>query len=266
LCVHGDSPLTAKWRWRRLRKQLSPQNFSPQNAVIALVVLGIVIFAIVDAIKKGYISKNTGIYIVCFVPAVILHEVSHGVVALWCGDDTAKRAGRLTLNPIKHIDPFGSILLPIIAVLTVHIPFGYAKPVPVSINRLRSPRNQAVLVGLAGPATNILLACIGGIYLHFSDPFVLASAQEFSMSTAQNFALDFGLVNIWLAAFNLIPIPPLDGSSVLERLLPERVLPQYYQMRFAFMVLVMLFVITDQGLISSILNHFTVWFLEIFTG
>src|SRR3989449_11424100 len=100
-------------------------------------------------------SETTVILVLSLIPSVILHEVSHGVVALWFGDDTAKRAGRLTLNPVAHIDPFGTIILPLILILTTGAGFGYAKPVPVNPRNLRNPRDQSVLVSLAGPAVNI---------------------------------------------------------------------------------------------------------------
>jgi Zn-dependent protease len=245
-------------------------NLSLPNIVISAAVLGIVVFAGVAAVQRHYLSENTGIFLACFVPAVILHEVSHGVVALWCGDDTAKRAGRLTLNPLRHIDPFGSIILPIVLTLTTGFPFGYAKPVPVNLSRLRRPRDDAVLVGLVGPFTNIALAAIGGLALHllhtglYVQGGLLYRNSPAPLSVGDLFALNFGLVNIVLAVFNLIPIPPLDGSALLERLLPARVLPQYYQLRFAFMVVVLVFVFYAHGPVDSLFNHFENWYVQIF--
>ncbi|MDA8266313.1 MAG: site-2 protease family protein [Actinomycetota bacterium] len=250
-------------RWRRVRA-----SFSLPNAVITVAIIGIVIFAGVLAVKRQYLTENTAIFLACFVPAVILHEVSHGVVALWCGDDTAKRAGRLTLNPIRHIDPFGSIILPIVMTITAGFPFGYAKPVPVNLSRLRRPRDDAVLVGLAGPATNLILAALSGVVLHFlSTGIEVIGGVAYSthpLGVGDNFAIDFGVVNILLAVFNLIPIPPLDGSALLERMLPAQVLPQYYRLRFAFMIVVLIVVLYARGPVGSILNHFEVWYLQIF--
>ena len=163
-------------------------------------------------IRHHVIDQDTLIFILAIIPAVILHEVSHGVVALWCGDDTAKRAGRLTLNPIKHIDPVGTIIVPVVLALTHGPVFAWAKPVPVSVNRLRHPRNQSVLVALAGPATNIILASIAGVILHE----LLVHAQT---GLVAQIVFEFGVVNVFLAVFNLIPIPPLDGSALIERLL-----------------------------------------------
>ena len=109
-----------------------------------------------------HLDEQTVIFFGCLVVAVILHEISHGVVALWFGDDTAKRAGRLTLNPIPHIDPFGSIILPAMGALTGLPVLGWAKPVPVNPARLRNPRRDMLFVSLAGPATNFLLMVGGG--------------------------------------------------------------------------------------------------------
>lgn len=249
-------------RWHRLRT-----GFSLPNAIISAAILGIVVFAGVLAVKRHYLTENTAIFLACFVPAVILHEVSHGVVALWCGDDTAKRAGRLTLNPLRHVDPFGSIVLPIVMTLTAGFPFGYAKPVPVNLSRLRRPRDDAVLVGLAGPATNIVLAAASGVVLHFlhSGVEVIGGAAYLThpLSVGDNFAIDFGVVNILLAVFNLIPIPPLDGSALLERLLPAQLLPQYYRLRFAFMIVVLIVVLYARGPMNSVLGHFEVWYLQL---
>lgn len=157
-------------------------------------------------------------------PSVILHEVAHGWVALAFGDDTAKRAGRLTLNPIAHIDPFGSIILPLLLAVTGAPPFGWAKPVPVNPSRLRSPRNQGLLVSLAGPATNIVLAVIAAVVLRR----VVGLTGN---SWPTRIVFSFGYLNVILAAFNLIPLPPLDGSALIERVLPRAWWPRWAQLR-----------------------------------
>src|SRR5882757_3551667 len=105
-------------------------------------------------------DRETVVFFVALVASIILHEISHGVVALWCGDDTAKRAGRLTLNPLPHIDPFGSLLLPAMGALSGLPVFGYAKPVPVNPALMRHPRRDMVFVGLAGPTSNLTLMAI----------------------------------------------------------------------------------------------------------
>ena len=157
------------------------------------------------------------LFLVVLVPSVILHEVAHGLVALRFGDDTARQAGRLTLNPVSHIDPFGTVILPALLVFTTGTAFGYARPVPVTTSRLRRPRDHGLLVSLAGPATNIVLAVVAALVLRAllpdGDPLVL------------DLIFRFGIINAVLAAFNLLPVPPLDGSAVVERVLPRRMLP-----------------------------------------
>jgi Zn-dependent protease len=173
---------------------------------------------------------TTEIIIFCvMVPSIVLHEVSHGYVANAFGDDTAKRAGRLTLNPVPHVDPVGTLLVPALLSLGSVGFFGWAKPVPVNVGRLRSPRNQGVLVSLAGPAVNAALAAIFGVlFVQFVRPGVLSSG---TFSTGARVVFYASLVNVGLCAFNLIPVPPLDGSVVFERLLPARYWPAYLKYR-----------------------------------
>jgi Zn-dependent protease len=240
--------LTAGARWR----SLGSNQRLPTYVVIAAVAVGVAVLAL----RHHVLNQDTLIFLLALIPAIICHEVSHGVVALWCGDDTAKRAGRLTLNPLKHIDPFGSIVVPLVLVLTGGPPFGWAKPVPVAVNRLRHPRNQSVLVSFAGPATNIILATIAGIALHE----LLVHSQG---GLVAQIVYEFGIVNVVLAVFNLLPIPPLDGSALVERLLPVSALPGYYRMRMGFMVVVLLLVFLDQGLLSRILYDAENWYLNL---
>jgi Zn-dependent protease len=169
-------------------------------------------------------------YFVALVVSIILHEVAHGVVALWRGDDTAKRAGRLTLNPVPHVDPLGSIILPAMAVLGGLPAFGWAKPVPVNPMRLRNRRRDMVLVSLAGPATNIVLMVIFAVLARI----VLRSQGAFAYDSGQVSLLGLllfflAVVNLFLAVFNLLPIPPLDGAALLERIVPARKLGLYHQ-------------------------------------
>jgi Zn-dependent protease len=171
------------------------------------------------------------------VPSVILHEVSHGWVARLFGDDTAKRAGRLTLNPIKHIDPVGTLIVPALMSLAGAGFFGWAKPVPVNPSRLRSPRNQGVLVSLSGPAVNAILA--GGFALIFTKVILPNAIAGQSFSTFDQYIFDVSLVNVGLFVFNMIPIPPLDGSVLFERLLPARYWPTYLRYRQYTMPIVM---------------------------
>jgi Zn-dependent protease len=237
-------------------------------AVILAALLAALVFGLV---RKHDLSTYDVVFFGTFVFAVVLHEVSHGVMALWCGDTTAKDAKRLTLNPIRHIDLFGSIILPVILVITTGTPFGWAKPVPVNLANLRHPRNQAVFVGLIGPITNIVLSIAAGVayhalYVPLTVPIEPASLSAFSsnpnsfLPLGAQILMTFGLINLILAVFNLFPIPPLDGSALLERLLPRTWLAQYYRMRMGFLIVVLIFVFVFQHPLDSIFNWFeTQW-------
>jgi Zn-dependent protease len=168
----------------------------------------------------------------CLFFAIILHEISHGVVALWFGDDTAKRAGRITLNPIPHIDPFGSIVLPAILTISGFGAFGWAKPVPVDPAKLRNPRRQMLFVGLAGPLSNFALMVISAVAARAAYGSYTGSASRIAdLPLVIQVLLFFALANLVLGLFNLLPIPPLDGSSLIERILPDRWLPGWYRFR-----------------------------------
>ena len=207
-------------------------------------------------------DRATIVFFVALVASIILHEISHGVVALWFGDDTAKRAGRLTLNPIPHIDPFGSIILPALGALA-HVPvIGWAKPVPVNPNRLRSRRDM-LLVSLAGPATNLSLMLVAALvartlYKPRFDVFYIRLAD---LSLPVLIALVFAQVNLFLGVLNLLPIPPLDGSALLERVLPREWLPRWYRFRpYGILVLFVLVFYVGLGPVLDPflrrLNHF----------
>jgi Zn-dependent protease len=160
--------------------------------------------------------------------AITLHEAAHGFVALRFGDDTALRMGRVTLNPFKHIDPVGTILIPGLLLLT-HAPFlfGYAKPVPVNFARLRNPKRDMIFVAAAGPATNIFLALVSAMLLKLMLVGFVPSSFELETPSVLIQAILAGLqysvfINVLLAVFNMLPIPPLDGGRVLVGLLPYR--------------------------------------------
>ena len=226
-------------------------------------VLGIsaLIVAIIgEGIRHHLFHRVELIYFVILIPTIIVHEVSHGVVANWCGDDTARRAGRLSLNPIRHVDPIGTVLLPLLLIFTTGQAFGWAKPVPVATNRLRHPRNQAVLVGLAGPAVNVVIAFIAGVAFHLLTKGVFLAANPDQWPLGYEVIFYLGYVNVIIAAFNLIPIPPLDGSAVLERLLPDSLLPGYYRIRQFSMVIVLFFVFLAPGALDVVFNHaLSIW-------
>jgi Zn-dependent protease len=179
------------------------------------------------------VDRETIVFFVALVASIVLHEISHGVVALWFGDDTAKRAGRLTLNPIPHIDPFGSIILPALGALA-HVPvIGWAKPVPVNPNRLRGRRDM-LFVSLAGPATNLSLMLIAAVVarvLFKPAAFYPFGLRLQDLTLPVLVALIFAQVNLFLGLLNLLPIPPLDGSALLERVLPREWLPGWYRFR-----------------------------------
>ncbi len=151
------------------------------------------------------------IFIVILIVSVILHEVSHGLVARRLGDPTAEMAGRLTLNPIPHIDPFGSVLLPAMLALSGSPVFGWARPVPVNPQQFKRPTEGMALTALAGPVSNLALALVAGRVLLPATSGIVA-----------DLVWAFGVINVVLAVFNLLPIPPLDGSRMLPLFLGNR--------------------------------------------
>ncbi len=189
-------------------------------------------------------------YIVCsilsFVPAIVFHEVAHGFAAYKLGDPTAKRAGRLTANPLKHIDPFGTVILPL-CMLAMNGPvFGYAKPVPYNPAYFKKPKTGDVIVGIAGPAANLAMAMLAAAIawaLYGAAPSLVVQSELFSYFYLTFLPL-FSLVNLYLLFFNVLPIPPLDGSSVLALLVPKKHLPAYYQVqRYALPVFMVVLIV-----------------------
>ena len=167
----------------------------------------------------------------CLIIAIVFHEVAHGWAALALGDPTAREARRLTLNPIRHVDPVGTVILPGFLAMVGAPVFGWAKPVPVNAARLDNPRFGMMAVAAAGPATNFLLALVGaaalGIATAASDPGDLVKQGLFS----------FILINLFIGLFNLLPIPPFDGSYIVEGAMPRRWAVQYEKLRPYGMVL-----------------------------
>jgi len=180
--------------------------------------------------------------------SVIIHECAHGVVALWFGDDTAKRAGRLSLNIVRHIDLMGTVILPLFLLAFYMIAgsgiiFGWAKPVPVRVSNLRNPARDYTFVSLAGPLSNILLAFVFAFMVPLSIMMLKGLGAPFSVAL---FICFFGVkINIILAVFNLLPIPPLDGSHVLAYLLPHRIALRYQAIARYGILIILFLVFTD---------------------
>jgi Zn-dependent protease len=194
----------------------------------------------------------TVVYIVLtLLPAMVLHEVSHGVVADRMGDTTPRVMGRLTVNPARHIDPFGTIVLPGLLVLPylfgrgVSPIFGYAKPMPLNPSNLKNPDRQVMLIAVAGPVTNLLLAVAGAVALRFVGTGAGAVAEFLGV---------WVFLNVLMAVFNIMPIPPLDGSKVLARFLPPRAREVYqsWEPYGALFMLVVFFLFP--GLIFAIVD------------
>jgi len=183
------------------------------------------------------------------VIAIVFHEVAHGWAALALGDPTAKERGRLTLNPIRHVDPFGTLLLPGLLMLSGLPAFGWAKPVPVIKQRLRNPRFGMMAVAAAGPASNLILAGVGALLLGlFFRPIVGMEIETGNPGVAYVYVAYvlqyFITINIFLALFNLLPIPPFDGSHVVEGVLPPRAARIYEKLRpFGFPLLFVLLLV-----------------------
>jgi Zn-dependent protease len=182
-------------------------------------------------------------WVIPLVVAIVLHEVSHGWAANAFGDPTARRKGRLSLNPIRHVDPIGTLGLPLVLALIGAPIFGWAKPVPVVARRMRNPRWHMVLVALAGPGMNVLLALIGAVALALLLPH--ARGGGFAGYFVALNLVNFIAINIFLAVFNMLPIPPFDGGHVVEGLLPRPLARHYGKLRrYGFVLLVgLLFVV-----------------------
>lgn len=166
------------------------------------------------------------------IVAIVFHEVAHGWAALSLGDPTAKEQRRLSLNPIRHVDPVGTVVLPGFLALVGAPVFGWAKPVPVDANRLRNPRFGMMAVAAAGPATNFILALLGAAALGVASATGLAANPLVSQAL-----FTFILINLFIGVFNLLPIPPFDGSHIVEGALPRRWAAGYEKLRPYGMVL-----------------------------
>lgn len=194
------------------------------------------------------------VLIPALVIAIVFHEVSHGWAALALGDPTAKERRRLSFNPIRHVDPIGTVILPGFLALAGAPVFGWAKPVPVDQRRLNNPRFGMMAVAAAGPGMNFLLAAIGAVLLGLTMPaggelatvagMPAALTSDGAISLLSTGFLCFVLLNIFLALFNLLPLPPFDGSHLVEGLLPDRAAAAYARLRpYGFPILLLLLVV-----------------------
>ena len=194
---------------------------------------------------------EAALVILILIPTIIVHEVSHGFVADKLGDPTARNAGRLTLNPIPHIDPFGSVLLPAMLALANGPLFGWAKPVPVNPARFTNPTAHMAITAVAGPASNVLLAALLG-------RLVLPSLS----GIPEEIVFWVIVLNLFLAVFNMLPIPPLDGSRLLPLILPERGRELYRQFeQFGFIILFVLLFFLEGSL--DFMTDWVVWLLDV---
>lgn len=214
---------------------------------------------------------NLNQIVVMIVPllfSVTIHEVAHGYIALRMGDHTAQKAGRLTLNPIKHLDFFGSLLLPLILKLTGSpVIFGYAKPVPVNFSNLRNIRKGTIYVASAGVLANFILAILSGILFQILNYYkLLWQTSIFNPFIMDLYSMLFYsvVINLVLAIFNLIPIPPLDGSKILAMCLPASIRGQYARLERFGMIIIIFLLLTN--LLDRLLSFFLTPMFNILLG
>ncbi|OBX19589.1 peptidase M48 [Erythrobacter sp. QSSC1-22B] len=208
------------------------------------------------------------ILIPCLIVAIVFHEVAHGWVALMLGDPTAKEQRRLSLNPIRHVDPIGTLLVPGALALFGGPIFGWAKPVPVRQDRLDNPRYGMMAVAAAGPGTNLLLALLGAVMAGLVMGASQAAGVEPNPWLFTGFTY-FILINIFLALFNLLPIPPFDGSHILGGLLPLRYQRHWQRLQSLGMVFIVVLIgaswaFPDSGLVENIVLPPVLWVQDIY--
>jgi len=192
------------------------------------------------------VLRDATTWVLPIVFAVTFHEAAHGFVAHALGDDTAWRAGRVSFNPLKHIDPFGTVVLPALLLITTHFLFGYAKPVPVDFRRLNHPRRDMILVALAGPGTNVLLAIASALLFYAVDLTPNSAADWLARNLVNSLQ-----INAVLCVFNMLPLPPLDGGRVAVGILPPPLARPVAQLEpYGMLILMGLFILAYAGLDS----------------
>ncbi len=198
-----------------------------------------------------------------FLMAIVFHEVGHAFIARKHGDNTAKELGRLTLNPIPHIDPIGTLLFPILNMLTgINILFGWAKPVPINYNRLRPYRRGLFLTALGGPGANVVLALICALILVLMSQFM--SADFYLYEPLTGMALVAIHINYALALFNLIPLPPLDGSKMVESFMSFEIAQKFERLQaYSFFILLGLLWTGALNVLSGPIMYLTNWSIAI---
>ena len=195
------------------------------------------------------VIQKIAIYALPVIFAITVHEAAHGYAARYFGDMTAHQAGRISLNPVRHIDPIGTILVPILTMFAGGILFGWAKPVPVDFSRLRNPKRDMLWVAAAGPASNLMM----GIFWAFVLSFSAAAPADFATPLA--YMAQAGImINVVLMVLNLLPLPPLDGGRIAVSLLPNRLAKRYARIeQYGFIILL---VLLFTGILSKIMDPF----------
>lgn len=214
------------------------------------------LFELLDGLSALGTVQKIAVSAIPIIFAITVHEAAHGYVAKYFGDMTAFQEGRITLNPIKHIDPVGTILIPTITLVLGGILFGWAKAVPVNFSRLRNPKKDMLWVAVAGPASNLVMAIIWALVIKFSILF----SSSFTMPLAFMGAVGV-MINTVLMVLNLLPLPPLDGGRIAVSLLPHHLAYRYAMVeRYGFIILLALLF---TGVLSQIMNPFIVAVLNI---
>lgn len=217
---------------------------------------------LLDLLKSGDFSAQTIIslllYIVIILISLSVHELSHGYAAYLCGDATARNLGRLTLNPLAHLDPIGTFMMLVFG-------FGYAKPVPINPRNFNHYKRDLCIVSLAGPASNLLLAFFGTLAFYLTGIFLPYEVKvSIGGNVWFNFCISFITANTSLCVFNLLPIPPLDGSRILSAALPGKI--AYYYLKYERYIMIAMFVLLYQGALDNVLTFLSGGLLDgIFT-